>query len=94
MMGLQEKEQKKNFDLSLFQCNLAIIWHDALNSCYDGTLEACTSYPFFSVELQTLIYLCSKRKSYSHRQKQAAIARNMRLRRLDSRANPQQTKRI
>ncbi|PUZ76345.1 hypothetical protein GQ55_1G282700 [Panicum hallii var. hallii] len=39
-----------------------------------------------------LIFI-SKRKSYSHRQKQAAIARNMRLRRLDPRANPQQTRR-
>ncbi|WVZ74788.1 hypothetical protein U9M48_022924 [Paspalum notatum var. saurae] len=39
-----------------------------------------------------LIFI-SKRKSYSHHQNQAAIARNMRLRRLDSRANPQQPRR-
>lgn len=39
-----------------------------------------------------LIFI-SKRKSYSHRHKQAAIARNMRLRRLDPRANPQQMRR-
>ncbi|GJM85417.1 hypothetical protein PR202_ga01863 [Eleusine coracana subsp. coracana] len=39
-----------------------------------------------------LIFI-SKRKSYSHRQKQAATVRTMRLRRLDPRANPQQPRR-
>ncbi|PWZ22951.1 hypothetical protein Zm00014a_039943 [Zea mays] len=40
-----------------------------------------------------LIFI-SKRKSYGHRQKQAGIVCNMRLRRLDSRVNSQQTKGI
>ncbi|XP_062213785.1 folate-binding protein 1-like [Phragmites australis] len=39
-----------------------------------------------------LIFI-SRRKSYYHHQKQAAIVRTMRLRKLDSRANPQQLRR-
>jgi hypothetical protein len=46
-----------------------------------------TDTPYYSMEAQTIFYLCSKRKSYSHRQKEAAIVRTMRLRRLDPRPN-------
>ena len=52
-------------------------------------MEACTSCPYFSLKAQIFICLCRKKKSYSHRQKQAAIARKMRqIEKVGSKSKP------